>query len=144
MGFKEIGIKIQQAREEKGMSQEHLARLMGCSQSALSNYEKGKRRLYLPQLEQLAEVLSKPIDYFMESKPSESVPPTGSADDTEIVRLLNEIYGLNLEERQRVSDYIKFINWQRYREGSGDDQPRIVARTKKTGSKNPRTGSRRD
>lgn len=136
MGFKEIGVKIQQAREEKGFSQEQLARLMGCSQSALSNYEKGKRRLYLPQLEQLAEVLSKPIDYFMESKPSENVIPVGDADDTEILRLLNEIYTLGSEERQRVSEYIKFIQWQRYREGNADDQPRIVKRSKKAGPKN--------
>jgi len=136
MGFKEIGIKIQQAREEKGLSQEQLARLMGCSQSALSNYEKGKRRLYLPQLEQLAEVLSKPIDYFMESKSSENIIPVGDGDDTEILRLLNEIYTLSSEERQRVSEYIRFMQWQRCREGNADDQSRIVKRPKKIGPKN--------
>ena len=41
MSFRDIGIKIQAAREEKGFSQEQLARLVGCSQSALSTM-KGK------------------------------------------------------------------------------------------------------
>ena len=72
MGFKEIGSKIQQAREAKGYSQKQLARQVGCSQSALSNYEKGKRRLYLSQLEAIAEALNMPIDYFMEPKSPEN------------------------------------------------------------------------
>jgi transcriptional regulator with XRE-family HTH domain len=63
MSFKEIGRKLQLAREEKGMSQEQLARALGCSQSALSNYEKGKRRLYLSHLEKLSQILDKPLEY---------------------------------------------------------------------------------
>ncbi len=51
MGYSEIGRKIQQAREEAGLSQGELAVKIGCTQSALSNYELGKRRLQLSKLE---------------------------------------------------------------------------------------------
>ncbi|HOO46520.1 MAG TPA: helix-turn-helix transcriptional regulator, partial [Deltaproteobacteria bacterium] len=54
MGFKEIGKKIQKAREEKGMTQVGLSKALGITQAALSNYELGKRRLYLHQIEQIA------------------------------------------------------------------------------------------
>ena len=63
---KKIGKHIQKAREEAGLSQEELASLMGCTQAALSNYELGKRRLYLANLAQLARILHKPINYFLE------------------------------------------------------------------------------
>ncbi|MGB4507738.1 MAG: helix-turn-helix transcriptional regulator [Syntrophomonadaceae bacterium] len=39
MGTKDIGRKLQQAREEAGLSQEQLASMLGCAQSTLSNYE---------------------------------------------------------------------------------------------------------
>ncbi|MBF7084090.1 helix-turn-helix domain-containing protein [Desulfallas sp. Bu1-1] len=65
MGYKSIGRQLQLAREEAGYSQEQLAAKIGCSQSTLSNYEKGKRRIYLAQLEKIAEILNKPIEYFL-------------------------------------------------------------------------------
>ncbi len=55
MGYKSIGKRLQMAREDAGYSQEQLAALIGCSQSTLSNYEKGKRRIYLAQLEKIAK-----------------------------------------------------------------------------------------
>jgi len=67
MVFREIGKRIQQAREESGLTQVELAVRLGCTQSALSNYELGKRRLHLNLLNEIAQVLNKPLDYFMES-----------------------------------------------------------------------------
>ena len=66
MGYKSIGKRLQMAREEAGFNQEQLAGKIGCSQSTLSNYEKGKRRVYLAQLEKIAGVLNKPIEYFLQ------------------------------------------------------------------------------
>ena len=67
MVFREIGKRIQQAREESGLTQVELAVRLGCTQSALSNYELGKRRLHLNLLNEIAQVLNKPLDYFIES-----------------------------------------------------------------------------
>lgn len=117
MSFKEIGSKIQQAREAKGYSQKELARLVGCSQSALSNYEKGKRRLYLSQLEAIAQALNLPIDYFMEPKAAPENGPAVAGEDQEMLRVINEIYALTPEERREVMDFIMFIRWRRYKGG---------------------------
>jgi transcriptional regulator with XRE-family HTH domain len=62
-----IGLKIQQAREELGITQQELAARVGCTQAALSNYELCKRRLYLANLERIASALGKTLSYFTES-----------------------------------------------------------------------------
>ena len=67
MVYRSIGIKIQGARQELGLTQQELASRLGCTQAALSNYELGKRRLYPASLEQIANVLGKPLSYFLES-----------------------------------------------------------------------------
>ena len=61
-----IGTRILQAREELGITQQELAARLGCTQAALSNYELGKRRLYLANLEKIAAALGKPMSYFTE------------------------------------------------------------------------------
>lgn len=112
MIYRDIGKKIQKAREEAGLSQEELASRLGYTQAALSNYELGKRRLYLANIEQIARELNKPLSYFLE----ESAVPTNAnqgepVDETisEIVKLLTE---LPPEERQYLLEYIK---WRRDR-----------------------------
>ncbi|MFH1150025.1 MAG: helix-turn-helix transcriptional regulator [Actinomycetota bacterium] len=114
MIYREIGKRIQKAREEAGLSQEELASALGITQSALSNYELGKRRLYLANLEQLAGVLERPLSYFMEEE-KPAGPGDGrrleSSDEvtSEILRLLPE---LSPGERAELLDYMK---WRRDR-----------------------------
>lgn len=76
MAYPSIGTRIKQAREELGITQQELAARLGCTQAALSNYELGKRRLYLANLEQIAGALGKPLSYFTE--------PATDEDDTQI------------------------------------------------------------
>jgi transcriptional regulator with XRE-family HTH domain len=64
--YPSIGVRIQQAREELGITQQELANKLGCTQAALSNYELGKRRFYLANLERIASALGKPLSYFTE------------------------------------------------------------------------------
>jgi transcriptional regulator with XRE-family HTH domain len=65
--YRSIGIKIQEARQELGLTQQELASRLACTQAALSNYELGKRRIDFASLEQIAEILGKPLSYFLES-----------------------------------------------------------------------------
>lgn len=114
MIYRDIGKRIQKAREESGMSQEELASALGITQSALSNYELGKRRLYLANLEQLANVLGRPLSYFMEEEvpPGDGGTPEVAGDEVmvEINRLLAE---LSPDERVQLLDYMK---WRRDRQ----------------------------
>jgi transcriptional regulator with XRE-family HTH domain len=124
MGTKDIGRKLQQAREDAGLSQEQLASMLGCAQSTLSNYEKGKRRLYLTQLENIAEILNRPIEYFLETSNSnnESMKQVNRGADSiqepELLQIVNALYDLPSEQRRSVMDYIIWQkNRQTYQEG---------------------------
>lgn len=144
MGYKSIGRQLQLAREQAGYSQEQLAAKIGCSQSTLSNYEKGKRRIYLAQLAHIAEILGKPIEFFLSSSDFNSSGPHGSSGEK-----LNDPFtgvgthcdvnvrpttvspdvraALSMDEQKLLSDYkslspegkrliIDFVTWLKKRE----------------------------
>lgn len=112
MNLKELGQKIQSAREEKGLSQEELALAIGCSQSALSNYEKGKRHIYLAQLEKLAATLDKPLDYFVEKVIPENKPAMNNEHNEQFISLINEIYKLSDKHFNELKSYVEYLNWK--------------------------------
>lgn len=111
--YEQIGRKLQKAREDAGLSQEELAKKLGCTQASLSNYELGKRRLYLADLQRIGQLLGKPVTYFLEE--SENDEPIGN----ELAGILKEPYvkeillalqDLKPAQRKSVFDYIL---WQR-------------------------------
>jgi transcriptional regulator with XRE-family HTH domain len=108
MIYKNIGKMIQKAREEADLSQEELSSRLGYTQAALSNYELGKRRLYLANIEQIAKELNKPLNYFLDdSAIVHNATQEKSPDETisEINKLLSEVPP---EERKYILEYIKW------------------------------------
>lgn len=63
--YKEIGERIRRARESRELSQYDLARILGYTQTAINYYEKGKRKIGIDDIQRLAVVLNKPIEYFV-------------------------------------------------------------------------------
>jgi len=110
--YREIGHRIQQAREEAGLSQEELAGMMGCTQASLSNYELGKRRLYLTDLQRMGGLLGKPITYFLEESDEEkkylgneyTVP-----DEPYVREIVNELLGIDPAKRESILNYVKWL-----------------------------------
>ena len=66
MDPKTLGLRIRQAREQRGLSQEELAALIKRDQRAVSEYEHGKRRISVTDLPRVAQALDVPILYFFE------------------------------------------------------------------------------
>jgi transcriptional regulator with XRE-family HTH domain len=121
MNYREIGIRIQLAREEASLNQKELADMMGLSQSTLSNYEKGKRKLYLAQLQSLARILGKPLDFFL--RPIDGGPDLvegleageGRSLD-ELLEVISILRDLPSSERKSVYDYAKWLKARRNEE----------------------------
>ncbi len=61
-----LGLRIRQARERRGLSQEDLAAAVSKDQRAISEYEAGKRKLAVTDLPTFATVLEVPVVYFFE------------------------------------------------------------------------------
>ena len=131
MSYAQLGRQIQRAREKAGFSQEQLALILGCSQPTLSNYEKGKSRIYLTQLQKLAQALNQPMSYFLEATDMDEDSPglnrnqtpaqegNGIRIDQEILEILRILY--RLPEPNRKSIY-EFVLWQEYKAKSGNKE----------------------
>jgi transcriptional regulator with XRE-family HTH domain len=63
---KQFGVRLRQAREQLGLSQEDLAVLVGKDQRSISEYETGKRRLSVTDLPALAAALKVSILFFFD------------------------------------------------------------------------------
>ena len=110
MGFKEIGKKIQQAREDKGLTQVELAQALGITQAGLSNYELGKRRLYLHQIEQIARTLDKSLEYFIGAENGEQSGISTPLKE----RVIGRIMDMSDEDLQNLADYLDFLAWRKH------------------------------
>lgn len=117
--YEKIGRKLQKAREEAGMSQEELAKHIGCSQASLSYYELGKRRLYVADLERISSILNRPLTYFMENTNSEET----EFERDELKNIFREPYMRDILVRARElkpaqrKAVLEYIEWQRSKMG---------------------------
>jgi len=99
------------------MSQEELAKILGYTQSSLSNYELGKRRLYITDLQRIGQILGKPITYFLDDESDDNDELT---DWEAILRepylkdILYESRDLKSAQRKTILDYIL---WQKSKRG---------------------------
>lgn len=91
-----IGSRIAKAREEHGWSTEELARRCKTSGATMSRWQSGKQRISFDDLEQLAKLLEKPVQFFLPEwyVDPENLPP-------QIARLTNRIAQIPAGEMQR-------------------------------------------
>lgn len=60
-----LGDKLREAREEKGLKQNYVAGLLGITNQALSNWERGERDPDTPTLHRLAEIYNVSTDWLL-------------------------------------------------------------------------------
>jgi transcriptional regulator with XRE-family HTH domain len=63
--FRKIGQRIRKVRLEQGIKQKDLARKIGISQGALTNFELGRRKISLEWMLKISRALEVPVAYFM-------------------------------------------------------------------------------
>ena len=69
VNYARIGKRIKLACVEKDLTQAQLARLVGCTNNSISHIEVAQTKVSLPMLMQIAHVLEKDLDYFMQETP---------------------------------------------------------------------------
>ena len=57
--------KLRKARQEAGLGQEAVAKVLGVTQSYISKMESGKRRIDIVQLRAFARIYKKKTEYFL-------------------------------------------------------------------------------
>lgn len=67
--FVRVGQRIKSARQEKGLNQAELGRLVGCSNNHMSHVEIGQTKVSLTMLLKISCVLEKDLNYFLLDTP---------------------------------------------------------------------------
>jgi transcriptional regulator with XRE-family HTH domain len=57
--------QLKKARQETGLDQVEVAKLLGKTQSHVSKVEAGQRRIDVVALKEFARIYKKPVDYFL-------------------------------------------------------------------------------
>ncbi len=96
----ELGQRIRRARENLGYSQEAFAAMVGKDQTAISEYENGKRRMFITDLPLFAEKLQMPMAYFFEGE--------GREDDLDRA-LLDEFHQLPHDMKSYVIQIVRLL-----------------------------------
>lgn len=65
-GHKALVDRLIKAREERGLKQEEVAKLLHRTQSYVSKIEAGQRRVDIIQLKEFAKIYKKDLDYFIQ------------------------------------------------------------------------------
>jgi len=68
-------MRLREAREESGFSQEQVAKAVGINRAVLSYYETGKRKIDLSTLKEMATFYGYSLEYFTENEKSNSEEP---------------------------------------------------------------------
>ena len=96
---KALGIRIRQARNLAGMSQQELGDKLGVSFQQVQKYEKGINRVGGTRLVDLAKAVQKPVSYFLEevnykpnSKGEKIAQFVASREGTQINEILCDLH----------------------------------------------------
>ena len=106
--YEEIGGRIRFARESAGFTQARVGARLGATGSTITNYEKGKRRVQIEDLERLSEILGRPTTWFLgyeESSPQREVASRLALLDRQLESIKNMLVELPQGIREEGAVY---------------------------------------
>lgn len=102
----DLGLKIKQARQQAGLSQERLAEMVGVTFQQIQKYENGQTTLNIIKLQQIAKALNLPINDFFQDIPEDPLRLTNQ--EGELIQAFRKIK--NAELRGAVLSVINNVN----------------------------------
>lgn len=112
---------LRDLREDHDMKQETIAKYLGISQQAYSNYENGHREIPVTAVKELAKIYKVSTDYLLRSDTSY----IGSLDVNTIFidgvtmrDIILDMQTLRDTERKDLIKYIQFLRQEKERQGS--------------------------
>ncbi|MBL8031281.1 MAG: helix-turn-helix transcriptional regulator [Candidatus Doudnabacteria bacterium] len=114
ISYEDIGKRIETARKQEGLTQGQLADMMDYqSPTAISLIEAGKRKIKIAELQKLAQLLHRDMDYLLSG---ESAPKVSWR-----IALRSEHKDLTKPELDQIETFVNFIKSEKHgRPGSSD------------------------
>ena len=98
---KRIGSSLKRLREDRGVSQEQLSRILNCSKQYISDVERGRFGLSLKKVLLISEAYDVPCDVLLYGDPEKY------RKDDDRVRVMKLVDGLNPDQVSAVVDLIR-------------------------------------
>jgi transcriptional regulator with XRE-family HTH domain len=99
--------KLREAREYVNLSQQFVAAQTGIPRSAISDIERGTRRVESLELKRLAELYRMPIDFFLGT--DHDPEAAGAVDDPVVAALTRAAEGLEESSKDEVLRFALFL-----------------------------------
>jgi len=99
--------KLREAREYVNLSQQFVAAQTGIPRSAISDIERGTRRVESLELKRLAELYRMPIDFFLGTDPDPEA--AGAGEDPQVAALTRAAEGLEESSKDEVLRFALFL-----------------------------------
>jgi transcriptional regulator with XRE-family HTH domain len=94
--------RLREAREYLGLSQDDAAAALGISRPAITNIESGTRKVEAVELDKLAQLYGRPVQYFLTGDQP-------AASDARVEFLARAINGLSPKDIDEVSRFAEFL-----------------------------------
>jgi len=112
----QLARRLREAREFVNLSQQFVAEQTGIPRSAISDIERGSRRVESLELKRLAQLYRMPVDYFLGNEPPQDL--AGEAADDPTVQALARAAGeMDAEGKEQVLRFALFLQNYERREG---------------------------
>jgi transcriptional regulator with XRE-family HTH domain len=99
--------RLREAREFANLSQQFVSRQTGIPRSAISDIERGARRVESLELKRFAELYRMPVSYFLGEEADDDF--AGSAEDPAVTALARATKALNDDEKAEVLRFALFL-----------------------------------
>lgn len=94
-----LGLRLKEIREYLGLSQQYVSEKTSISRVAISQIERGKRKVDSIELEKLSKLYNYPVSYFLGQED----------DDPHINMLARATKDLSTEDVEQVIKYAEFL-----------------------------------
>lgn len=120
----ELGGRLRHAREYLSLSQQDVAANTGIPRSAISDIERGQRKVDSLELRKLAKVYRRPVSSLLGDEATEAAANHGDDEgrSDSVVALARAVQGLTEADQAEVVRFAEFLRFQaRGRETGGGD-----------------------
>lgn len=102
--WSELGAKLKTVREYLGLSQSYVSERTGIPRSAVSDIERGVRKVDSLELKKLAGLYRRPVAYFLDESPDASA---GNHSIAALARKLTALPDVDRLAVERFADYLR-------------------------------------
>jgi transcriptional regulator with XRE-family HTH domain len=115
--LRRLGERLKATREYLNMSQQHVAHNTGIPRTAVSDIERGNRRVDSLELKKLARLYSLPVSYFLDEHDD------ADAGEHALAGWPRALAGLTATDQQEVARYAQYLKFKRMAqvENAADD-----------------------